>query len=417
MTTTAPIDGDGDEQAYSVLASVRSHPDPIRPYRGLFNRRSLSSLDNETGADIDAVSLRARAPPVGPYSSYRDIPQTVQWPEYDLDHPRFTFLIPADLFRYRFSSHSFRESLREYLEARPTYPDVLHAGHIHFDGYGLLPYSREHDIPMFVMGRGATLNNYPDLPDPGPQIVEETLEHCAGIICVSNALADIASDIIGSDERVHTVANGASPEQFPNERRDAIRAELNVAESDKIVLFVGSFTERKGIREMSTVLQSMDRPDTHFLFVGHHGDLKDHLQSALRSATVGAASRVYDGMPPFALRRLFVAADLVQLPSYAEGRPNVIYEAMASRTAVLSTDIGGVSEQVVDGETGLLVPCGDANALDRGLRELLSAPATLTEMGENGYSRLLEKGWTWRNHARRVSAIHRQAIEQTATTR
>lgn len=417
MTTTAPTNGTGDEQVYSVLASVRSHPDPVRPYRGLFNRRSLSSLASETGAEIDAVSLRARAPPIGPYSSYRDIPETVRWPEYELDHPRFTFLLPAGLFRYRFSSRSFRESLHEYLDARSAHPDILHAGHIHFDGYGLLPYSREHDIPLFVMGRGAVLNNYPDLPSPGPRVVEETLEHCSGIICVSDALATIASDIIGSDERVHTVANGAAPEQFPNERRDAIRAELDIADGDRVVLFVGSFTERKGIREMATVLRSMDRPDTNFLFVGHHGDLKSHLQSALRSATVGPASRIYDGMPPFALRRLFVAADLVQLPSHAEGRPNVIYEAMASRTAVLSTDIGGVSEQVIDGETGLLVPPGDADALNRSLRELLSAPATLTEMGESGYRRLIKKGWTWRNHARTVSAIHRNAIEQTATTR
>lgn len=400
-----------DGREYSVLASSRCHPDPVRPFRGLFNRRSLAHLSTQDGVRVDVVSPRARAPPVGPYSEFRRIPREVEWAEYRVNHPRFTFVPPASRFRYTLSTQSFRRVLRQYINSTATEPDVAHAGHIHFDGYGLIPYCEENDIPFFVMARGATLNSYPDLPRSGPTVVEETLEKCAGVICVSDALARIASDIIGSSDKVHTVANGTSPEKFPNGHRDEIRDELGIPDGDRVVLFVGSFTERKGVKEIASVLRTLDQPDTHFLFVGHHGDLDTDVQSAINSATVGSRSKIYRGMPPFALRRLFVAADLLLLPSHAEGRPNVVYEAMASKTAVLATNIGGITEQTVDQETAVLIPPRDPTTLKRELESLLDDPDRLAELGKAGYRRLVDQGWTWENHARQIRDLHERAIE------
>jgi glycosyltransferase involved in cell wall biosynthesis len=377
----------------------------------LFNRQSLAHLSSLDGVTADVVALRARAPPVGPYSEFKRIPDEIEWPEYRVMHPRFTFLPPAQLFRYTVSSRSFRKTLTQYIESSPIQPDVAHAGHIHFDGYGLIPYCEENDIPFFVMGRGRTLNSYPGLPRTGPAIVEETLEKCAGIICVSDDLARIASEIIGSDEKVHTVANGTSPEKFPNDHREEIREELGIPDGDTVVLFVGSFTERKGVKEIATALQSFDQPNTHFLFVGHHGDLDNAIQSAINRANVGSRSKIYHGMPPFALRRLFVAADLLLLPSHAEGRPNVVYEAMASKTAVLATNVGGITEQMVDGETAVLIPPQEPGILRRELESLVTDPDRLAKLGAAGYQRLFDKGWTWDNHAQRIRALHEEAIE------
>lgn len=405
-----------DGREYSILASSRCHPDPVRPFRGLFNRRSLAHLSTLDGVDVDVVSPRARAPPAGPYSEFRRIPREVEWTEYRVNHPRFSFVPPARAFRYTLSSRSFRKTIRRYINSSTVEPDVAHAGHIHFDGYGLIPYCEENDIPFFVMGRGATLNAYPDLPRSGPAVVEETLEKCAGVICVSDALAEIASGIIGSDEKVHTVANGTSPEKFPNGHRDEIRDELGIPDGDTVVLFVGSFTERKGVKEIATALRSLDRPDTHFLFVGHHGELDTDIQSAINSATVGSRSRIYRGMPPFALRRLFVAADLLLLPSHAEGRPNVVYEAMASKTAVLATDIGGIAEQMVNQETAILIPPREPATLQENLESLLDSPKRLVKLGEAGYRRLLNQGWTWENHAREIRDLHEKAIESGTKT-
>jgi glycosyltransferase involved in cell wall biosynthesis len=66
----------------------------------------------------------------------------------------------------------------------------------------------------------------------------------------------------------------------------------------------------------------------------------------------------------------------------------VVYEAMASETAVLASSVGGIPEQVADGETGVLVPPRDRAALE----SLLTDPDRLVRMGEHGLARLVERG-------------------------
>jgi glycosyltransferase involved in cell wall biosynthesis len=80
------------------------------------------------------------------------------------------------------------------------------------------------------------------------------------------------------------------------------------------------------------------------------------------------------------------------LPSFAEGLPVVIMEAMALGRPVLSTTIAGIPELVMPGETGWLVPAGDVAALAQAVREVLAvAPDTLGAMGKQARSRALER--------------------------
>ena len=83
---------------------------------------------------------------------------------------------------------------------------------------------------------------------------------------------------------------------------------------------------------------------------------------------------------------------------------------MASRTAVLASNVGGIPEQVTDGETGRLIPPKDVDALRSELQELCADRIRLEEMGKAGYRKLLEEGWTWKGHAERVERIHREYI-------
>lgn len=69
--------------------------------------------------------------------------------------------------------------------------------------------------------------------------------------------------------------------------------------------------------------------------------------------------------------RILAASDVFVLPSFREGTPQVITEAMASGLPVVATDIAGIPEQVVDGENGYLVPTGDSETLADRLRRLL----------------------------------------------
>lgn len=392
---------------YSAIASALNHPDAIAPYRSLFNRRILKSLA-EAGTQLDVVSPRPFAPPVGPYSEYASLPEVEDWGQYMVHHPRFWYLIPKRWF-YGTSGESFSRRVPPYLDRTFEVPDVVHACHIYIDGYGMLPYVREHDVPLFVVGHGTILNTLEDHSRTVQDKIRETLDEATGVLCVSDALSEKASRLTDGS-KVSTVPIGADPEQFPVDQEAAIRRELDIPPEATVVLFVGQFIERKGLGEILELLPDLDLEDTVFVFVGHGGDMEEELRQTIAESKY-LNRYVYTGLYPLALRRWFAVADLLLLPSHTEGRPTVIYEAMASRTAVLASSVGGIPEQVVDGETGVLLPPKDADALEDALRALTADRERLTAMGERGHERLVEKNWTWAGHAERVQRLHREAIE------
>jgi glycosyltransferase involved in cell wall biosynthesis len=88
------------------------------------------------------------------------------------------------------------------------------------------------------------------------------------------------------------------------------------------------------------------------------------------------------------------SCDVVVVPSLQEGLPNVANEAQACGCPVLGTDAGGIGESVINGETGLIVPRGDSNALAEGLEWCWINRASLKEIGKSGRKRMLSK-FSW----------------------
>jgi hypothetical protein len=392
---------------YSIVASAVNHPDSINPYHGVFNQRILSSLA-ETDVSLDAVSPRPFAPPVGPYSQYSELSRVETWDSYEIHLPRFWYLLPKRLF-YGHAGRSFAKRVPTYVERTFDVPDVVHACHIYLDGYGMLPYCRKHDLPLFVVGHGAILNDFEDLAPDVRRQVRETLNEATGVLCVSDALAEKARQYTDID-KVSTVPIGADPDNFPVDEEVELRRELGIDPETTVVLFVGQFIERKGVGELVELLPTLDLPNTEFVFVGSGGDMESDLRDAV-SASQYSSAFVRTGISTTKLRQWYALADLLVLPSHAEGRPTVIYEAMASETAVLATPVGGVSEQVVDGETGALIPPEDVDALEAELARLTEDREWLVEMGRRGHDRLRENDWTWDGHARRVRRLHEAALE------
>lgn len=393
---------------YRMLAAATNHPDFLNPYVGLFNARSIGALVNRD-VNVDVVSPRPFAPPRGPYSDYRKIPAISRHGTYAVHHPRFFYGVPKRVF-YGVAGTSYAKRVPQYIERTFTEPDIIHAYHIYLDGYGMIPYCRTHDLPLFVVAHGAALNEFNGFARGVRSKIRETLETCDEVLCVSEALACRATELVpGVDTRV--VPIGAEPDVFPVDQNDRIRRELGIPFDASVVLFCGQYIERKGVNEIMEVLSDFEDSNAYFLFVGQDGDLRVPLQRAILDAGLTDQAQVQHDVTDVALHRFFAVADLLLLPSYSEGRPTVIYEAMASETAVLASNVGGIPEQVTNEETGRLIPPKDVNTLRNELRELCADKTRLQEMGEAGYRTLLEKGWTWKAHAERVERIHREYID------
>jgi glycosyltransferase involved in cell wall biosynthesis len=84
---------------------------------------------------------------------------------------------------------------------------------------------------------------------------------------------------------------------------------------------------------------------------------------------------------------VLAASDVLVLPSFREGTPRVITEAMASGLTVVATDIAGIPEQVEDGKNGYLIPTGNSKLLAERLRTLLTDAELRERMGARGLER------------------------------
>ena len=103
------------------------------------------------------------------------------------------------------------------------------------------------------------------------------------------------------------------------------------------------------------------------------------------------------------------AADALVLPSYSEGRPNVVLEAQACALPVVATRVGGTPELVKDGATGLLVESGDAAGLAAALARLRADGPLRTTLGQAGH--LQASQMTWATSAEQMVAIYRDLAE------
>ncbi|MGC8827667.1 MAG: glycosyltransferase, partial [Anaerolineae bacterium] len=124
------------------------------------------------------------------------------------------------------------------------------------------------------------------------------------------------------------------------------------------------------------------------LLVGD-GPLEESLRRFVQDAGLGrwtAFAGYREDIP-----RLLAGADIYVLPSLSEGMPRSILEAMAMELPVIASDIRGCRELVVDGETGLLVPPADADALAEALRRLAGDADLQRKMGEAGRRRVQQE--------------------------
>lgn len=114
---------------------------------------------------------------------------------------------------------------------------------------------------------------------------------------------------------------------------------------------------------------------------------------------------------PEYLSTLLTLHDVLVLPSYSEGRPNVVLEAMAAGLPVIASDIPGVDELVLDGRTGLLFVAGNVTELFQCLDTLMRDKALLEKMGGDGRKQILERGLLWSVTAEKYTRLY-QSVQR-----
>ena len=172
------------------------------------------------------------------------------------------------------------------------------------------------------------------------------------------------------------------------EASERLAVELGLGGADRIFCFVGRLSREKGLVELAQAFGTLPG-SAHLLIVGaldERAPIDAHALPGLDHPRIHRLGFQDDIRPALA------ASDVLILPSYREGFPNVILQAAAMRLPVLATDICGCNEFVSPGVNGWLVEPRDAKALAAAMREALTLPPdALKAMGEAGRRRVKER--------------------------
>lgn len=209
------------------------------------------------------------------------------------------------------------------------------------------------------------------------KIVRARFVACISHFCRSQAMAFSVPD---HWRKLHIVHCGVDPARYDGP----------LPEAPAHLVFVGRLAGVKGVPVLFEAMQGLiaDHPDLHLTLVG---DGPERAALEARAHDMGLTPHLtFAGYKSQAeVAALLREATALVLPSFAEGLPVVLMEAMAARLPVVTTRIAGVPELVADGVSGLLVPPGDAHSLCVALGRLLNDANLCRDMGEAGRARVM----------------------------
>jgi glycosyltransferase involved in cell wall biosynthesis len=352
-----------------VLLFSNHYPASDAPTRGTYNRNVFNALARH--AEVRVVGpmpwwIRLKRP--------KDLVLVQRETGFGLDaaFPAF-WSVPRVIALH---GHASFATLAPYLAlVRRAFPwDVVVGSNAYPDGVGAADLAMVSRVPLVQNVIGSDVNELPDVRSLGPQI-RWALARAERVVAVSGAMGERVVSLGVPRDRVVVQLNGVDGEEFTIRDKAEARARVGLDHRGPVVVYVGNVKVDKGAKVLvdavAPLVRRHDRRDVLVCIVGggeHEGLVADRV----RELGLGDHVRLC-GRQDHALVAWWIAAgDVLCLPSFMEGCPNVVLEALASGRPVVATDVGGIPEIVRDGETGILVPPRDPEALAGALAQALS---------------------------------------------
>lgn len=392
-----------------VLVITKLFPNAVYPTHGLFNYHQFSAL----AGLCDELHVLATIPwyPGARWLARHSlagelvqVPRTEVFRDMPVKHPRTLFLpkIGHGISGLLYAASIAHEVIRHRGEV-----DVIVGAWGYPDGCAAVLLGKMLGVPVVVKLHGSDINEIAEMPGPG-RMMRWGLSRAGAVCAVSRALGGRAAALGVPEDRIDVVYNGCDTSLFRVRDRDAARAQLGRTRSEKMILYVGNTLRTKGLFDLLEAFDLLARrcADATLVVVG---DGKDRDQGQRRASAINArhgADRVtFVGRYPHAECATWMAAcDLLSLPSWNEGTPNVLLEAGASGRRVVATAVGGIPELMTRPIQGEMVEPRDvlglAGALERVLYSAYDPVAVAAA----------SRRWSWHDSARQLHGILERAI-------
>ena len=250
------------------------------------------------------------------------------------------------------------ETVATFRAVRRGKPDIIHAHWI--IPQGIVARLVAPTTPTVITTLGGDL--YALNSGPFRALKRWVLKRAAYVTVMNEEMAKLVVDLGADPDRVEVLPMGAD--------LSTVRPHVPSTDDTLRLLFVGRLVEKKGVSVLLQALRSLEDVNWELTVIGD-GPLRESLEA---SASEGVTFLGTQGRE--ALREAYANSDLALFPSVPtvngdqDGLPVALLEAMGSGCAIVASDLPGISEAVVEGETGLLVEPDDSDALATAIREL-----------------------------------------------
>jgi glycosyltransferase involved in cell wall biosynthesis len=282
-------------------------------------------------------------------------------------------------------------------------PDVILNFFVYPEGCAAVSVGEILEKPVVLGVIGSDVNRIPDFV--AKWHTQRALRRASSVVTVSRQLTSRAVALGADPERTKTIPNGCDTSIFRPRDAEQVRDRLGIPRHAKLVVFVGWLAPTKGVRELLTAANELARknPALRIAFIGE-GALASEIRSLGESGDLAGRIFAPGVLPSSEVALWMAAADVFCLPSYAEGCPNVVLEAMACGRPVVASHVGAIPE-LIDRESGILTPPRDPHALAQALERALNVEWNTTQIA-------LRSNRSWRTVAEETWAVCEQALQE-----
>ncbi len=356
-----------------VLMVTKLFPNAVDPLASIYNREQYGALGKI--CDVEVLGLIPSFPGAKLFARWWKVGRLAAAPRFEtiaglpVHHPRMLFLPGV----HTLGPPMVAAALLREIKARRSRTDVIIGSCAYPEGVACILLGRLLGIPTALQTLGSDLNVTPNLWGPR-QWLKRTLPHAGRVVAVSRPLADRAIELGASPERTLVIPNGVDKTRFFPRDPVACRRELGLSPDGRWIVYVGELYESKGVVDLLSAFERLapEVPDAKLAVVGPGPELGrvQAFADKFPGRVVAAGGRPHDQVALF-----MGAANVCTLPSWREGTPNAVIEALASGRRVVSTRVGGIPAVIRRPEQGELVEPQDIPALAAALTRALDTPA------------------------------------------